>query len=102
VINLKIFISQDAVKWFQEEMEVSTGDTIRFYARYGGSSPIQQGFSLGMTKDTPFEPVVTVKVGEVLFFIEEVDEWYFDRHDLYVHVDHELDELAYTYKKSVI
>ena len=99
-MDMKIFISQDALIWFQEEMEVSTGDTIRFYARYGGSSPIQQGFSLGMTKDTPFEPVVTVKVEEVTFFIEERDEWYFDGHDLYVDVDHELDELAYTYKKA--
>ncbi|MFJ8064535.1 HesB/YadR/YfhF family protein [Psychrobacillus sp. NPDC096426] len=97
---MKIYISPDALTWFQDEMQATNGDTIRFYARYGGSSPIQQGFSLGVTKDTPFEPVVTVKMENILFFIEERDEWYFDGHDLYVDVDHQLDELAYTYKKA--
>nr|WP_093269612.1 HesB/YadR/YfhF family protein [Psychrobacillus sp. OK032] len=97
---MKIFISKDALTWFQDEMEATNGDTIRFYARYGGSSPIQQGFSLGMTKDKPVEPVVTVTNEGILFFIEERDEWYFDGHDLYVDVDHQLDELAYSYKKA--
>lgn len=100
MIRMKIFISADALTWFQEDMEATNGDTIRFYARYGGSSAVQDGFSLGVTKDTPFEPSVTLKIDDILFFVEERDEWYFDDHDLYVDVDHKLDELAYTYKKA--
>lgn len=100
MIDMKIFISPVAMKWFQEEMETVEGDTIRFYARYGGSSAVQEGFSLGVTKDKPFEPSVTIQLENVLFFIEERDEWYFDGHDLYVDVDHKLEELAYTYKKA--
>ncbi len=100
MLKLKIFISPEAVEWFKHEMEAKAQDTIRFYARYGGSSPISDGFSLGMTKDIPFEPSVTVIIEEILFFIEERDEWYFDGHDLYVDVDQQLEELAYSYKKA--
>ena len=97
---MKIQISTDAMKWFHEEMEANKGDKIRFFARYGGSSPIHDGFSLGVTKDTPFEPTVTYLVADILFFIEETDEWYFDGHDLYVEYDSTRDELSYVYKKA--
>ncbi len=97
---MKVFISEQAKEWFKKEMEVDAGDTIRFYARYGGSSPLHDSFSLGMTKDTPFEPTVTVIHDKVMYFIEERDEWFFNGHDLYVTVHEELDELEYSYKKA--
>lgn len=99
VISMKIFISPDALEWFQEEMEAKAGDKIRFYARYGGSSPVHDGFSIGMTMDIPVIPSVTVIVENILFFIEERDEWFFDGYDLYVDVDSMIDELTYAYKK---
>ena len=98
--ELKIFISPDAVKWFKEELKAISGDTVRFYARYGGSSPVHDSFSLGVTKDRPFEPTVTIKIDDILFFIEERDEWYFNGHDLYVEIDRNTNELAYKYKKA--
>ncbi|WP_342597946.1 HesB/YadR/YfhF family protein [Psychrobacillus sp. FSL H8-0483] len=97
---MKIFISSDALEWFHGEMEATNGDTIRFYARYGGSSPVHDAFSLGVTKDTPFEPSATVQIEHIMFFVEERDEWYFDGHDLYVEIDSKLNELAYVYKKA--
>lgn len=100
VVRMKINISGDALKWFREEMEAEKGDKIRFYARYGGSSPIQEAFSLGVTKDTPFEPSVTLLHEEIMFFIEERDEWYFTGHDLYVSFNDQSNELEYSYKKA--
>ncbi|MFF2752949.1 HesB/YadR/YfhF family protein [Psychrobacillus sp. NPDC058041] len=97
---MKIFISSEAMNWFKEEMEAKAGDKIRFYARYGGSSPLHDGFSIGMTMDTPVIPSVTLMLENILFFIEERDEWFFDGHDLYVNLDSKLDELSYTYKKA--
>lgn len=88
------------MNWFQEEMEAKAGDKIRFYARYGGTSPLHDGFSIGMTMDTPVIPSVTLMLENILFFIEERDEWFFDGHDLYVNLDLKLDELSYTYKKA--
>lgn len=97
---MKIFISPKALTWFQTEMDAQEGTTIRFYARYGGSSPLHDGFSLGMTADTPAIPIVTLNLEGITFFIEEIDEWYFDGHDLHVDVDETKDELTYAYKKA--
>ena len=99
---MKVYISEEAQKWFKQEMEAVPGDTIRFYVRYGGSSPLHEAFSLGMTKDAPFEPAVTVMHNEVMYFIEERDEWYFNGHDLYVDVQTNTNELEYSYKKGVV
>ena len=95
---MKIVITDEAFKWFKEQMEVERGDYVRFYARYGGSSPFHEGFSLGMNRETPHEIGVETIVDEVHFYIEKADEWFFNGHDLYVLVNQTLDELAYDYK----
>ncbi|KUP08225.1 hypothetical protein Q73_06810 [Bacillus coahuilensis m2-6] len=96
---MNIYISQEASNWFQHEMEAENGDTVRFFARYGGSSALHEGFSLGVTKDTPEDPGVTHLENDVTYFIEEKDIWYFDGHDLYVEFDQDRNELYYEYKK---
>ncbi|MDS9471163.1 HesB/YadR/YfhF family protein [Sporosarcina pasteurii] len=97
---MNIVLSDEALKWFRDEMEVSQGDAIRFFARYGGSSPLHEGFSLGVTKIEPDEASVQVDKEGVLYYIESRDEWFFDGHDLIVEVDPKLQELSYSYKKS--
>ena len=94
---MEIKISEDAFKWFHEEMEVAAGESVRFYVRYGGSG-LQPGFSLGVTKDQPYETAAEVKEDDVLYFIEQKDLWYFDAHDLLVSVNDELHELDYAYE----
>ena len=97
---MKIEISEDAMKWFHDEMEVESGEAVRFFVRYGGSSKLQPGFSLGVTKDQPQEAAVEVKENDVVYFIEESDVWYFDGHDLHVSVNDKLHELDYSYEKE--
>ncbi|WP_313892356.1 hypothetical protein [Psychrobacillus sp.] len=98
--HLKIILSLDAVKWFHDEMEVKAGDAIRFYARYGGSSPVHDGFSIGMTRDIPVIPSSTITRDNIVYFIEERDAWFFEGYDLHVDVDVKLDELTYSYEKA--
>lgn len=80
-------------------MEVEKGESIRFFARYGGSSPLHEGFSLGVTKENPDEIAIETKKEGVRYYIESRDEWFFDGHDLIVDVDPKLQELSYSYKK---
>ena len=96
---MKIVLSDDALTWFKEEMEAVPGESIRFFARYGGASPLHEGFSLGVTKVDPDEAVVEVIHDGIRFYIERHDEWFFVEHDLHVNVDPALDELVYSYKK---
>lgn len=94
---MNIQITDEALQWFKEEMEVSKGDEIRFYARYGGSSPFHEGFSLGMNRETSHEIGLATEIDGVTFYIEQADLWFFNDHTLVVSVDEQLDELTYDY-----
>ncbi|MDW0109475.1 HesB/YadR/YfhF family protein [Sporosarcina aquimarina] len=96
---MNIYISNDAARWFAEEMDAESGDAIRFFARYGGSSPLHEGFSLGIMKELPDEVAVEFIEDGVRYYIETRDLWYFDGHDLHVGVNDELGELHYEYVK---
>lgn len=96
---MKIIISEDAAKWFERDMEVVQGESVRFFARYGGSSPLHEGFSLGVTKEAPDEVAVEIVKDGVRYYIESRDEWFFDEHNLIVEVDQKLQELSYSYEK---
>ncbi|MCM3743099.1 HesB/YadR/YfhF family protein [Sporosarcina luteola] len=97
---MKIVLSDDARRWFEEEMEAQTGDYIKFFARYGGSSQLHEGFSLGVMKEVPDELAVETERDGVHFYIEQRDYWFFDEHDLHVDVDPHLKELVYMYEKA--
>lgn len=96
---MKIVISHEAMQWFKEDMEAKAGEYIRFYARYGGSSQLHDGFSLGVTKEQPMELSVELVDEGIHFYIEDRDIWYFDGHDLHVTVDPKQKELTYSYVK---
>lgn len=57
---MKIHITDEAVNWFKRELELDDGESVRFFAKYGGSTPIQHGFSLGVQKDIPDDPAAAV------------------------------------------
>lgn len=96
---MNISVSQPAVKWFQEEMEAERGDYIRFYARYGGHSSVQPGFSLGVSKAAPQEKAVETEQDGIVFFIEEKDLWYFNAHDLHIKYRRKYNEIEFNYVK---
>ncbi|MFJ7922011.1 HesB/YadR/YfhF family protein [Lysinibacillus fusiformis] len=95
---MKIALTDEALQWFKHEMEVEPGDTIRFYARYGGSSPFHEGFSLGMTREEPIAIGAEAVIDGVTYYIDEKDLWFFNDHNLHVNVDASLDELQYEYR----
>ncbi|MEH7453145.1 HesB/YadR/YfhF family protein [Gottfriedia acidiceleris] len=94
---MKITISEDALKWFQDEMNVKEGDTIRFFARYGGNSTIHKGYSLGVTKEQPLDIGESITIDNVVYFINETDLWYFKDYNLNVIVN-ENNELHFDYE----
>ncbi|RHW37440.1 hypothetical protein D1B33_07810 [Lysinibacillus yapensis] len=94
---MNIKVTEEALRWFKEEMEASAGDTIRFYARYGGSSPFHEGFSLGMNREEPHDIGVQKEIEGICFYIEKDDLWFFNEHDLLVDMNRETEELKYQY-----
>lgn len=94
---LKITISAEAFQWLKQELHLHPGDHVRFFARYGGCSSVQSGFSLGMSKEVPNDIGAQETIEGITFYIQTEDLWYFDQHDLSVTYDPEQDEILYEY-----
>ena len=94
---MNIHLSEQAIRWFEQEMDVTSGDYIKFYARYGGSCKLHDGFSMGLTKEEPDELAVENVVNGVHYYVEERDVWFFDGHDLHIDIDSSRDELSFDY-----
>lgn len=98
---LKIVVSDDALKWFQEEMDLEKGDKIKFFSKIYGTSPVQEGYALGFTKDnSPLDMAVRTEKDGIEFYVEERDVWFFNDHDLHVKYNPNIDEIEFHYEKS--
>lgn len=97
---MEIKLTNRAIEWFKEEMYLASGDSVRFFVRYGGSSPLQEGFSLGVNKEDPIDPSIVNQKEGITFFIEERDLWFFQNHDLIVDIDERSEGPVYSYEKK--
>jgi uncharacterized protein YneR len=97
---MKIEISSEAAAWYKKELNLKTGDFVRFYVRYGGFSTVQKGFSLGISSDEPNDIGAKITEDGITFYIEEKDIWYFDEHDLIVTYHTKYEEPVLDYKKA--
>jgi uncharacterized protein YneR len=96
---LKIVINDQAANWYKEEMGLNTGDYVRFFARYGGHSTVQQGFSLGISNEEPLDAGISTTKDGITYYIEQKDLWYFDNHHLYVEFNEKAKEPEFKYEK---
>lgn len=93
---MEISITQPAMNWLINELDLNEGDFIRFFVRYGGHGGVQAGFSLGMTtNDRPFEPLATLEQSGITFFVEKKDDWYFENRNLQIKYSRKKDEIEF-------
>lgn len=96
---MNIQISSAAAAWYKLELNLKSGDFVRFYVRYGGFSPVQKGFSLGISNDEPNDIGAKTIQDGITFYVEEKDLWYFDDHDLIVDLHTKYEEPVLEYIK---
>ncbi|WP_067839507.1 HesB/YadR/YfhF family protein [Amphibacillus sediminis] len=93
---MEITLSQPAVNWLINELDLTNGDYLRFFVRYGGHGGEQAGFSLGMTQnDLPVEPLTKTIIEGITFFIEKKDGWYFNQKNLHIKYSRKKDEIEF-------
>lgn len=97
---MKIVVSDKAAAWYKDEMLLNEGDYVRFFARYGGCSTVQQGFSLGISNEKPVNSAVSTEKDGIRYYIEEKDLWYFDNNDLYANFNEAAQEPEYHYTEK--
>ncbi|GEN54037.1 hypothetical protein LC065_15030 [Halobacillus litoralis] len=96
---MNLTVTEEAAKWYEEELDIDGNVDLRFYVRYGGVGGLQPGFSLAIKLEDPEEPIAETTTGPIHFFIEADDEWYFDEHSLEVTLDEKWNEPSFEYKK---
>ncbi|MCM3584435.1 HesB/YadR/YfhF family protein [Mesobacillus maritimus] len=97
---MNITISDEAITWFQQELDLKKDGFVRFFAKYGGASPVQQGFSLGMSKEEPEGDIgAKTLINGITYYVLDKDLWYFDGHNLSVGYNANVDEPEYKYTK---
>ncbi|MDK9842149.1 hypothetical protein CD144_02545 [Staphylococcus equorum subsp. linens] len=98
---MEIELSNNAVSWFKEELELPEGDKVlQFFVRYGGEFQLKQGFSPAFSVDKKDE----VEIGYENNYegldvvIAEKDLWYFKDDNLFIDINDSVDEISYITK----
>lgn len=94
---MQLHITDEAAKWYMEELQLSTPTQIRLFPRYGGFGGIIPGFSVGINNDEPEDACASSIVDGIQFFIEENDHWYFDGYDVTIELNTDLNEPEFSY-----
>ncbi|MBO0450459.1 iron-sulfur cluster biosynthesis protein [Enterococcus sp. MJM12] len=97
---MKITITPAAAKWFKTELTVDEGMGVRFYGKVYGKTQVHEGFSVGMSVDTPENPIAKATADGILFYADEADEWFFKGYDLTVDLDEKLNEPKYLFTED--
>lgn len=95
---MKLTVTEEAANWYENELDIEGKSPLRFYVRYGGVGGLQPGFSLAIKLEEPAEPIAETTVGNIRFFVEADDEWYFDDHSLTVELDEKWNEPHFNYE----
>lgn len=95
---MEIKITDEATNWYEKELNVETGDAVRFFVRYGGIGGRIPGFSLGINLEQPHTIHASTSINGVTYFIEESDAWYFEGNNLVIQFDEQLEEPQFKYE----
>lgn len=74
-------------------MVLADGESVRIFVRTGGDESVQPGFSLGIMRDTPVEPVLSAEAEGIRFYMEQSNLWVLDGRDLTIRLDEHLNEV---------
>lgn len=96
---MKITVTDKALNWFKNELTIPEGMGIHFYGKVYGATNVHEGFSVGMSVDSPVAPRYSEKIDGILFFTEENDAWFFANYNLLVDYDEKLEEPSYTFSE---
>lgn len=97
---MKINVSEQAAKWYKEELDLENEANVRFFARYGGVGGRVAGFSVGIREEAPEQIHAETNVEGVHFFVEESDAWYFDNSTLSVSYNEKRNEPQIEYLEN--
>src|SRR5690625_5256666 len=86
MMNLKV--TDEAAKWYKEEMSLEPGDYIQYYVQlYGGIPTAHPNYSLGMSIGKEGNIAVKNEVEGIIFYFNEEQAWFLDEFDMEVDLE---------------
>ncbi len=79
-------MSPEAAKWFKDEFNLETGDSLQFYIKiYGGISTPRPGYFLGIKRGEKGNSRLKAVAEGISFYFNEDDSWFLE--DLSLEID---------------
>lgn len=94
---MELIVTDDAHKWFVDELGLQSGDSVRIFGKYGGSTNVHVGFSTGIQLVSPEDALITKKIDGITYFTEKADDWFFTNYTLTVGINETLNEPNFIY-----
>ncbi|HLQ97644.1 MAG TPA: hypothetical protein VK135_03020 [Candidatus Dormibacteraeota bacterium] len=92
-------ISEEAAKWFKEEMGLDSGDYVQFFVKiYGGIPTAHPNYFLGVSVGESSDISVKQEVDGITFFFNERDSWFLDEFNMSVVKDENKEEVDYIFE----
>lgn len=96
---MSLEVTKEAAEWYISEMELKSGDYLRFFVKlYGGIPTVHPNYSLGVSIGKEGEQVVSDVVDGVTFYFNEKDSWFLNEFDMKVVL--ERGEAEFTFSKK--
>lgn len=89
---MKLEVSKDAALWYIKELNLSPGDSVKFFGKVYGP---HGGFSFALAKMEPSRPLISINVEGIEFYVEKADDWFFADKDLSITFDIDKNEPKY-------
>ncbi|WP_079707633.1 HesB/YadR/YfhF family protein [Paraliobacillus ryukyuensis] len=80
---MAMHMTEEAAKWYQEEMDLESGDYVHFYVKlYGGIPTAHPNYFLGVSIGKDGEMSHYQTFDGVTFYFSEQDAWFLNQYDL--------------------
>ncbi|WP_156292086.1 HesB/YadR/YfhF family protein [Oceanobacillus salinisoli] len=87
---MKLQVTEEAAKWFIDEMGLEKGDLVQFYLKiYGGIPTVHPNYFLGLSTGENGKIAVKTEVNGITFYFNEKDSWFLDEYDMKVEMGEE-------------
>ncbi|MBU9721426.1 MULTISPECIES: iron-sulfur cluster biosynthesis family protein [Bacillaceae] len=88
---MELTITNSAVQFYKNEMNLKNGDTVTLFVRVGGVG--SGGFSAGIVIGTPVVPYFNYDKSGISFCVTEEDVWYFN--DMTIDYNKDMEEVVF-------
>lgn len=94
-------VSKEAAEWYKNELDLKTGDYVRFFVKlYGGIPTVHPNYSLGLSIGKEGHIAIQDEVDGITFYFNEKDSWFLDEFDMEILVKNGEAEFAFTEKQK--